>query len=170
MALTRPLNSFASTTPRISAGRPFQAWIGRCGTDRRVASSRHLRVWSTELRDASERFNIRSSFPWRPPLAETLDPRLCFGPLKVGPFGVLLPPECPLCRTTLEYSGTVYPASVRPLTGFGLQVGTLGTCPVEVFTGQIFSPNSSPPHEAGSKSITPQIQNLMGQPPQSISK
>ena len=31
----------------------------------------------------------------------------------------------------------------------------------------IFSPNSSPPHEAGSKSIPPQIQNLMGQPPQS---
>ena len=52
MALTRHLNSFASTTRRMSAGRPFQAWIGRCGTDRRVASSRHLRVWSTELRDA----------------------------------------------------------------------------------------------------------------------
>ena len=41
---------------------------------------------------------------------------------------------------------------------------------VEVFTGQIFSPNSSPSHEAGSKSIPPQMQNLMGQPPQSISK
>ena len=38
-------------------------------------------------------------------------------------------------------------------------------CPeVEVFTGPIFSPNSSPPHEPGSKSIPPQIQNLMGQP------
>ena len=42
--------------------------------------------------------------------------------------------------------------------------------PLEVFTGQIFSPNSSPPHEAGSKSIPLQIQNLMGQPAQSISK
>ena len=41
---------------------------------------------------------------------------------------------------------------------------------LEVFTGPIFSPNSSPPHEPGSKSIPPQIQNLMGQPPQSISK
>ena len=41
---------------------------------------------------------------------------------------------------------------------------------LEVFTGQIFCPNSSPPHEAGSKSIPPQFQNLMGQPPQSISK
>ena len=36
---------------------------------------------------------------------------------------------------------------------------------VEVFTGPIFSTNSSPPHEPGSKSIPPQIQNLMGQPP-----
>ena len=38
---------------------------------------------------------------------------------------------------------------------------------LEVFTGPIFSPNSSPPHEPGSKSIPPQIQNLMGQLPQS---
>ena len=36
---------------------------------------------------------------------------------------------------------------------------------LEVFTGPIFSPNSSPPHEPGSKSIPAQIQNLMGQPP-----
>ena len=28
---------------------------------------------------------------------------------------------------------------------------------VEVFTGPIFNPNSSPPHETGSKSIPPQI-------------
>ena len=41
---------------------------------------------------------------------------------------------------------------------------------VEVFTGPIFSPNSSPPHEPGSKSIPPQMQNWMGQPPQSILK
>ena len=39
---------------------------------------------------------------------------------------------------------------------------------LEVFTDQIVSPNSSPPHEAGYKSIPLQIQNLMEQPPQSI--
>ena len=39
---------------------------------------------------------------------------------------------------------------------------------VEVFTGQIFGPNSNPPHLVGSKSIPPQIQKLMGHPYQSI--
>ena len=54
-------------------------------------------------------------------------------------------------------------------TDFGARRAGCG-CQVEVFMGPIFSPNSSPPHEPGSKSIPPQIQNLMGQPPQSISK
>ena len=49
-------------------------------------------------------------------------------------------------------------------------VPLLVTLGLEFFTGPIFSPNSSPPHEPGSKSIPPQIQNLTGQPPQSISK
>ena len=41
---------------------------------------------------------------------------------------------------------------------------------VEVFTGQIFSPNSNPPHLVGSKSIPTQIQKLMEHPSQSIWK
>ena len=39
---------------------------------------------------------------------------------------------------------------------------------LEVFTGQIFGPNSNPPHLVGSKSIPPQIQKLMGHPYQSM--
>ena len=42
---------------------------------------------------------------------------------------------------------------------------------LEVFTGQIFSPNSNPPRKVGSKSIPPPIKKkLMGHPTQSISK
>ena len=38
------LNPFLPTTCLSSAGRLFQAWIGRSGTDRRVDSSLHRRV------------------------------------------------------------------------------------------------------------------------------
>ena len=41
---------------------------------------------------------------------------------------------------------------------------------LEVFMGQTFSPYSNPPQKVESKSIPPQIQNLMGHPSQSISK
>ena len=70
----------------------------------------------------------------------------------------------PLSESVFERAPGEYPIDILANT-----VQISGATPLEVFTGPIFSPNSSPPHEAGSKSIPPQIKNLMGHPPQSIS-
>ena len=92
------------------------------------------------------------------------------------------PAEVTGCSATLYATDTRQPAQLHSLRAGRLSSPTpphyayvcvlrwdlwavRGPClAVEVFTGPIFSPNSSPPHESGSKSIPPQIQNLMGKP------
>ena len=51
-ALRRLLNAPALPICLSSLGRPFHVWMGRTGTVRRVASSLHRRVFSTESEDA----------------------------------------------------------------------------------------------------------------------